>query len=206
MTVVLPALGPGVSDFSACRALLLDPFVANRRLLRDMLQMLDVGEIAACANAHEAWRELETAAWSLMFVDWSTKSDAVAFLRTLRAEGTPHRFLPVVVMSGFGSDDAVRRVRDVGASEYMLKPLSLEAVRSRLRSALLRPRMFVATEDFFGPDRRRRRLPPGDQERRSHENWRESDRRSQALPSAGRERRHSCRGFLPLERRAEPRA
>lgn len=208
MVVMIPARGPVATGFGDCRALILDPVTASRRLLRDMLCMAEVGAVGCCADPSEAWSGLMAAgtARTLLFLDWSNRCDAPALLTALRAAGHPVRFLPVVVMSGFHGMAAAGRARDAGATEYMLKPFSLDVVRSRLRAALFQPRLFVAADGYFGPDRRRRRLPPADNgERRRHENWQAPDRRVAAQPSAGRERRHSHPGFVPMERRSLPR-
>ncbi len=208
MVVMLPARGPAASGFGDCRALILDPVTASRRLLRDLLSMVKVGTVGFCADPAELRAGLTEAgpAWTVLFLDWSCRCDAPALLAALRGESHPARFLPVVVVSGFDGTAAAGRARDAGATEYMLKPFSLDVVRSRLRAALFQPRLFVAAGGYFGPDRRRRRLPPVDGlDRRCHENWQAPDRRTAARPSAGRERRHSHPGFVPMERRAGPR-
>ncbi len=49
-----------------------------------------------------------------------------------------------------------RDARDAGMSELFLKPFTVETVRSRVVSVLAKPRAFVETPVYFGPDRRRR--------------------------------------------------
>ncbi len=201
MAVVVPAPLPVAPDFHACRALVIDPFVANRRLLRDMLHMVRVGDVEACGSVLQASSQLEGGPWTMLFLDWSCELDAIAFLHDLRQEGNPHRFLPVVVVSGFDSRDHVRRARDFGTTEYMLKPYSVDVLKSRVRSIVEMPRLYVESDDFFGPDRRRRRIPVEGDDRRHHENWRRADRRMVTVPWQSTERRQANAAFKPQERR-----
>ena len=206
MTLVLePHLFGLPGDFNACRPVVLEPVTANRRLLEGMLCTLEVANVAICVSQPQTWRVLENGEANLLFLDWSQNTDAMAFLRHLRAKGSPHRFLPVVVISGFAGLPQVVNARDQGATEYMLKPFTIEVVRSRLYSIVRKPRLYVESENFFGPDRRRRSIPHSRTERRNHANWRCADRRLDELPWQGRERRQSRTGFDTPERRTDQR-
>ena len=202
MATVMPPVRPA-DDFSGCRTLIVDPFLATRRLLCDMVRTLGVGAADACA-AHQAAAMLDAGPWNVVFVDWSTANDAAAFLAGLRDGANRHRFLPVVVVSSWPDVDHVCYARDTGATEYMLKPFSLEVVMSRLRSIVQAPRLFVEAAPFFGPDRRRRRVAVAS-EHRTHHNWRNADRRRLAVAWPGPERRQSRPGFHTAERRASRR-
>ena len=53
----------------------------------------------------------------------------------------------------------VLRARDLGATEFIAKPVSQQAMHRALKSALERPRPFIDEKSFFGPDRRRKKQP-----------------------------------------------
>ena len=61
-------------------------------------------------------------------------------------------------------------------------------VMSRIKSALGNPRMFIEAGEFFGPDRRRRRLPIEGEERRAFSG---EERRAKAMEHDGPERRQN---------------
>jgi len=204
MAVLLPPTALAPPAFSACRALIVDPLAPSRRLLRDMLGMAGIGRTEAC-EAADATAMLAEGPWNLLFVDWSRQCDAIALLNVLRRDGHPHRFLPVVVVSGYAGAQHVARARDAGASEFLLKPYSIDVVRSRLLSVARQPRLFIETDDFFGPDRRRSRIPFGGDERRLHQNWRAADRRRGDGAWGGLERRQSRPTYMPVERRGASR-
>jgi two-component system chemotaxis response regulator CheY len=199
-----PAAIGGVTecDFSRCHVLVLDPFIATRRLVSDiLLRDMRAGQVRACGTAEEALRLLVEGGWNILFTDWSGDTNAIAVLKGLRAPNSAFRFLPVVVMSGYNSADEIRRARDAGMSEFMLKPFSAMVVQSRLKAITQAPRVFVESPDFFGPDRRRRHDAFLGGERRMHTNTRYADRRCVIRPHIGPERRQGRPGFQMPERR-----
>ncbi|MBR9973869.1 response regulator [Magnetospirillum sulfuroxidans] len=203
--VLAPQLAFG-ADFSRCRPLVFDPYLSNRRLLRDILSDLGCDGVLDCGRTRDAITNIESEQPNILFLDWSDQVDAVDFLRHLRANGNPHRFLPVVVMTAYSGLTHIAAARDAGANEFMLRPWSQHVVASRLRSIVEHPRLFIQGGGFFGPDRRRRRLDFQETERRRHENWRSADRRDPVgAVWDGPERRQGRPGFEPLERRDAPR-
>lgn len=205
MAIVIPAPAMATADFGFCHPLICDPFLGNRRLLRDILKGLGCGSVEDCQNLTEAWKRIEGGGTNLLFVDWSSQTDTMTFLRTIRSPRHPNRFLPVVVMTAYSGVDYVFAARDNGATEFMLRPWSSQVVESRLRSIVQHPRLFVDGGRFFGPDRRRRRADFAGADRRTHQNWRSGDRRLGG-EWAGQERRQGRAGFTPLDRRNAPRA
>jgi two-component system chemotaxis response regulator CheY len=189
-------------DFSRCHTVILDPFIATRRLVTDILvRDMRVGAARACASAEESVRLLLEGGWNVLFADWSAATNAIALLKSLRVAGSPFRFLPVVVMSSFSSAEHIRAARDAGMTEFMLKPFSAMVIQSRLKSITQAPRVYVESPDFFGPDRRRRHDSFQGFERRYHTNTRFADRRQINYPHTGPERRQGAPGYHPSDRR-----
>ena len=181
--------------FAGCRALILDPALANRRLLHDILSDLRCERVVSVAMIDDAWGELQKGGVNVFFLDWSDDMDAPGVLRMLRSPGSPERYVPVVVVASYGGIDEVLRARDAGATEFMLRPFSKQVVASRLQAIVRMPRPFVECESFFGPDRRRHHLRWPGSERRHHRQI--ADRRATPDPTySGPERR--------LERAHEP--
>lgn len=206
MAVVIPVPSVAMPDYGNCHPLICDPFLSNRRLLRDTLREVGCGSVEDCTDLSELWKRIGKGGANLLFLDWSSQTDCLAFLRTIRSPDHPHRFLPVVVMTAYGGLDDVFAARDAGATEFMLRPWSSQVVESRLRSVVQHPRLFIDGGPFFGPDRRRRRADYAGPERRDHRNWRSGDRRHRETGWEGEERRQGHSGFSPLERRTGSRA
>lgn len=85
--------------------------------------------------------------------------NGLILLRWLRRhKDSPNRFMPVVMVSGYSNRQAVEEARDWGVTEFMTKPYSVDMLMLRMMQAILRPRQFVHTSEYFGPDRRRQDL------------------------------------------------
>lgn len=94
--------------------------------------------------------------------------DGLDFIRLLRtSEQSPARFIPIVVVTAWSEKRNVIAARDAGVTEFLAKPVTPSGLLSRLNEVILRPRPYVKTKSYFGPDRRRRpERPLGEKERR----------------------------------------
>ena len=63
------------------------------------------------------------------------------------------------VITGHSERWRVMEARDAGVTEFIAKPLTAKAVIDRVNAVIFRPRPFIRTPTFFGPDRRRRADP-----------------------------------------------
>jgi DNA-binding response OmpR family regulator len=59
------------------------------------------------------------------------------------------------MMTGHSEKSRVTEARDAGVTEFVVKPITAKAVFDRIQAVIMRPRPFVKTDDYFGPDRRR---------------------------------------------------
>jgi len=83
--------------------------------------------------------------------------DGIELLRWVRQDPrSPNRFLPVLMISGAADQDVVGKARDLGATEFVAKPFSVNSLLEKIVAICERPRPFVLTDTYFGPDRRRR--------------------------------------------------
>lgn len=83
--------------------------------------------------------------------------DASAYetLQWLRTDAdSPDPFVPVVVIMANPTLDSLKDMREAGASAILAKPVTPTTAYKRLQEACLRPRSFVVTGSYFGPDRR----------------------------------------------------
>ena len=107
----------------------------------------------------------------LIFADLHLERlDGTMLARWLRRhECSPDRFMPFIML-GVGELHDVALARDAGISEFVIEPCTVDALGSRIISTIDKPRQYVCTQTYFGPDRRNRPSshPPG--ERREIEN------------------------------------
>ena len=94
--------------------------------------------------------------------------DGLMLLRWVRrGKDTPDRFMPFFMLGAAADRDIVAEARDAGVTEFIGKPFSVNSILSKLAGLIDRPRQFVFTATYFGPDRRRRNLAFGAVERRT---------------------------------------
>jgi CheY-like chemotaxis protein len=83
--------------------------------------------------------------------------DGIDFTRLLRnSPDSPNRMIPVIMVTGHSTLSRIREARDAGVNEFLAKPLNARGVIERLHQAVENPRPYVRSDDYFGPDRRRR--------------------------------------------------
>lgn len=88
------------------------------------------------------------------------------WLRTF--DESPNRFMPFLMVSGAADAEHVQTARDHGMHEFMAKPFSVDSLYKTLQRLIDKPRQFIVTQAYCGPDRRRRKMDvPGGKERRA---------------------------------------
>lgn len=81
--------------------------------------------------------------------------DNIDLVRKIRA-GETSPDVPIIMLTSNASVARVQAARDAGVTEVLAKPVSAQAIYSRLVAIAERPRPFVRANEFVGPDRRRR--------------------------------------------------
>jgi len=99
--------------------------------------------------------------YDVVFVDESFSSvglcDFVRNFRRVAAVG--NRKIPVIALMTEPTAKDVTLARDAGVNEIVIKPFSSLALSRHLARAV-RPRAFIESKTYVGPDRRWRDLPP----------------------------------------------
>jgi FixJ family two-component response regulator len=86
--------------------------------------------------------------------------DGIEFTRLVRnSNDSPNPMIPIIMITGHATVSRVADARDAGVTEFLAKPLTARGVIGRVVQVIEHNRAFVRTEDYFGPDRRRRSEP-----------------------------------------------
>ena len=183
-----------ISDRNELSVMIIEPNLSMRSIMRGIVRNLGVSDIQEASNIEAGYKNFKDSPVDLIFTDWSEDMDALQFLRMVRrSDDSPDQRVPIVVVTANKNLSEVSRARDSGMTEYLAKPISQKLVLSRIKSAIGNPRMFVDTGNFFGPDRRRRRLPIEGKERRAYIG---EERRIKDADYGGRERRQSGPDYM----------
>jgi two-component system, chemotaxis family, chemotaxis protein CheY len=148
----------GAYRFDRLKVLVVDDNPHMRALVVAVLEAVGIKHIHEAGNAEAAWSVLQHNSCDIVFLDWVMPGmsglDLTKKIRT--STESPNPFVPIVMLTGHTSVLHVRAARDAGATEFLAKPVSANAIMARLLSIIEHPRPFVRTKVYFGPCRRRR--------------------------------------------------
>jgi CheY-like chemotaxis protein len=132
-----------------------------RVLTRSLLRAAGVNKVIDAETAEEAIDAMRRTTIDIVLLDWKmSPMNGLDFtLQVRRAPDSPNPFVPILMMTAHTEQSRVAAARDAGVTGFLRKPVSARALFDRMQNALLDRRMFVKTNDFFGPDRRHEHLP-----------------------------------------------
>jgi len=147
--------------YDLLKILLVDDNHYMRILLGEILRAIGVVHIYEANDGAEGLQMMRDFPIDVVMTDLSMQPlDGIDFVRLLRnSPDSPNQLAPVIMITGHSTFARVNEARDAGVSEFLAKPLAARGVVERLHQAIEHPRPFVRTEDYFGPDRRRRGDP-----------------------------------------------
>ena len=146
-----------MSALQSLSILLVDDNQHMRAITSAILQSAGIRKIREVSDGSMALEALREAAVDLAIVDFNMfPMDGVEFTRLVRnSPDSANPYLPIIMMTGHSERSRVTEARDAGVTEFVVKPITAKAVFDRIQSVIIRPRAFVKTEGYFGPDRRR---------------------------------------------------
>jgi DNA-binding response OmpR family regulator len=145
-------------NFSKVNVLLVESTREMYRLFKDVLIMLDVPErnIDSAFSCEEAFEKFCTGNYDLIITDWLESPDKgielIGYIRT--DPNSPNQFAPVIMTAGSGHLSRVLKSRDAGVSDYLVKPFAASDLAMRVTRVIEKPRPFVISKSYVGPDRR----------------------------------------------------
>ena len=147
------------ASYENLRALVVEDNPHMRTLLRSLLHALGIKNVHEAADGNSGFTELKARQPDLVLTDLSmAPTDGIAFTKQIRSgEGTPNPYMPIIMVTGHTERPRVEAARDAGVTETLAKPITIHNLMARLTEIVDRPRPFVKSETYFGPDRRRRK-------------------------------------------------
>jgi CheY-like chemotaxis protein len=142
--------------FEHLKILIVEDNLHMRGLLRGLLTSVGVRDVAEANNGATAIEALREKKCDLILSDLAMKPmDGLEFSRKVRTD-SPNPFVPIIMITGHTEKHRVEAARDAGITEFLAKPNTPHSLFSRIAEIMERPRAFVRTEAYFGPDRRRK--------------------------------------------------
>lgn len=148
-------------SFDYLRALVIEDNNHMRTLMRSLLQALGIKQVLECSDGAAGYAELRDKKPDFVLTDLSMQPvDGIEFTKMVRtAKDSPNPYVPIVMVTGHTERARVEAARDAGVTEFLAKPITVQNLLLRIVEIVERPRPFVRSGNYFGPDRRRRRDP-----------------------------------------------
>lgn len=128
-------------------------------LVRSVLFTFGIQKVGLALDGETGFRRFKEMNPDIVICDWMMEPmNGIALTKKIRSsEESPNRFAPIILMTGYSEKSRIITARDAGVTELLVKPFKARDLYRRISQIIERPRQFVNSEDFFGPDRRRKR-------------------------------------------------
>lgn len=146
-------------DLTQVRILIVEDMQPMLALTTSMLHMFGFKTVHGARGVNEGYKLFQQYRHDLVITDWLMEPlDGIDLIRMIRKnEDSPDQFVPIILMTGYSDRARVENARDTGVTEFLMKPYSARDLYARIVQIIEKPRQFVDTGEFFGPDRRRRK-------------------------------------------------
>lgn len=139
-----------------------------RALVKTILHALGAKNCREALDGADAFKELKHFSADMIICDLNMSPlDGLDFVRLVRTGGdSPNPFVPIIMLTGHTEIYKVVEARDSGVNEFLARPISAHSLYARIKKIIDKPREFVKTKSYFGPDRRRQQVEFNGKERR----------------------------------------
>jgi CheY-like chemotaxis protein len=143
------------------KILIVDDIRHTRVLLTEILRAIGIQQIYEASDGAEGLQVMRAHNIDIVLTDLAMEPlDGIDFVRLLRnSPDSPNPMVPILMITGHSTLRRIHEARDVGVNEFMAKPITARGVIGRLQQIIDHPRPFIRTDDYFGPDRRRKSDP-----------------------------------------------
>lgn len=145
---------------------LLEPQRNVRRVLKYELQEVGFRDVYDCGSVDNARSLINAEKPELLLLDLDGDQDgACTLIRDIRYRRVGHDpFLVIIAVSWRPEREMVHDVMKSGVDDMITKPVSVDMLSRRIDNMIEKRKKFVATETYFGPDRRQRERLHNDDE------------------------------------------
>ena len=158
-------------NFSDVKVLVVEESQPMSQITNAVLKGFGVTFVDTARDSDQAFEKFCKEQHDLLLIDWMIQPiDGIALTEKIRMHAdSPNPFVPIILMTGFSEKRRVMQARDTGITEFMVKPFTVNDLYRRIDHIIQKPRQFVKSPDFFGPDRRRKMIDEEDTPRRRAE-------------------------------------
>lgn len=144
--------------FERLSVLVVEDTLPMRKIIYAVLQTLGVGTIYNASDGEQGFNTFVKHNPDIVLTDWHMPGGSgLEMVKQIRFDAlSPNRMVPVIMMTGYSAFPRVSAARDTGVTEFLVKPFTADDLAKRLAYVINKPRDFIESNEYFGPDRRRR--------------------------------------------------
>ena len=137
--------------------LVVDDSQFMRKIVRNLLLNVGVKEVYEAGDGIAGLEAIRTIGPDIVILDWELPLlNGAELARIVRSPGVfPVPDVPIIMLSSHGERWRVIEAARIGVNEYLVKPVSAQALFDRMVSILAKPRQIVRLGDYYGPEPRR---------------------------------------------------
>lgn len=146
-----------MADLSKLTVLVVDDNYHMIGIVSAILRGFDIGQIFTAKDGASALEIIHTAEIDVVITDYRMDFvDGEELVRLIRnCDDSTNRFVPTIMLTGYSEMAKIVAARDAGVDEFVCKPVTAKQIYEKLVAVVNSPRMYVKSETYFGPDRRR---------------------------------------------------
>jgi CheY-like chemotaxis protein len=147
-----------MASLERVRFLVVDDNAHMINIVKTILRGFGAKHIFEARDAAEGLHSLKHDAIDIVITDYQMEVlDGIDFIKLLRnSSDSPNRYVPIIMLTAHSERSHVEQARDAGSNEFCCKPVTALELRRKVVAVVDRPRPFIKTGNYFGPDRRRK--------------------------------------------------
>ncbi|MBY0407273.1 MAG: response regulator, partial [Rickettsiales bacterium] len=151
------------------RILIADHDVNLGVMLLQVLQRMGFSQLQLVRDGYAALETLEREPKDILMTEMQLQGlDGLALTNQIRqSDKVADRLIPIIMMTAKAEKQDVEAARDAGITEFVVKPYNSLTIFKRIQQVIDNPRAFLLSQEYVGPDRRRRSLDFNGSERRT---------------------------------------
>ena len=144
-------------SLSRVRFLIVDDNTHAVNLVKAMLRGFGADQLYDAQTIDAAQRRMKITPCDIVILDYMLGAEeGVTFARWLRNDpDSPAPYTPIILLTGHADRPKIVAARDAGVNEFCVKPVTPADLMKRIAWVIDRPRPFMRSQTYFGPDRRR---------------------------------------------------
>jgi CheY-like chemotaxis protein len=141
---------------SPLTVLIVDDAHYARKIVRTMLSAIGVTKILEAEDGASGLATIQAHNPDIVLLDWEMPGiDGAEFMRRVRSPETfIYPAVPVIMVTGHGQRSRVVEAVNLGVHEFLVKPVSSNALLSRIISVVTMPRPMIRRGNYYGPEPR----------------------------------------------------